>query len=498
MVVVSLVLAAAFTAMIPTQRASRVNSLVAQTQQNSRIAMEIMARDIKMAGFGMTGAVGACTAAGAPAPLVPNDNNAGGTDTGPDSVSFVVPRTNTALAPFWRLRTQAQGPFTTIELEQVGSVNAMVAETLAVNSTVSIGGAVSGTVAAIDGPNDELTLTSQVGAPKIFPVGTQIFMLECITYQVIAPGDANVALCGGSSPCLVRGFDADRNCNTNPTSCVAIVDGIEDIQLRYACDGCDAAVNGGVPDGIPDDTSGSGAFDIADFVSDNAWNAAPMTPDKIRLVRVSIVARQTAAAGLDGVHRLIGVPGNVGGGVFMNAGAHAQEFRDVVTWVDVVACDGSQSRVLRESIPWRYRSSGLDGVVVATQISLQPGDPEDMLGDVKKYLRWRKRGTPFDRPCCGSVFRNPTAGQLTERADEVGTPPTAGRLIDAAGLKGFQVGGAEVSPMHANYIVNTGDATARDVALVIETVRERVFDRFGIDLQLEVQLLHQDSRREDS
>ncbi len=295
MVVVSLVLAAAFTAMIGTQRASRVNSLVAQTQQNSRIAMEIMARDIKMAGFGMTGAVGACTAAGAPAPLVPNDNNAGGTDTGPDSVSFVVPRTNTALAPFWRLRTAAQGPFTTIELEQAGSVNAMVAETLAVNSTVSIGGAVSGTVAAIDGPNDELTLTSQVGAPKIFPVGTQIFMLECITYQVIAPGDANVALCGGSSPCLVRGFDADRNCNTNPTSCVAIVDGIEDIQLRYACDGCDAAVNGGVADGIPDDTSGNGAFDIADFVSDDAWNAIPMTPDKIRLVRISIVARQTVA-----------------------------------------------------------------------------------------------------------------------------------------------------------------------------------------------------------
>lgn len=237
---------------------------------------------------------------------------------------------------------------------------------------------------------------------------------------------------------------------------------------------------------------GQGLADVTrDEDDDSLWTVGAGLP-------TPLLAKQTAAAGLDGVHRLIGVPGTVGGGVFMNAGAHAQEFRDVVTSVDVVARDGSQSRIPGASIPWRYRSSGLDGVVVATQLSLRPGDPEDLLRDVKKYLRWRKSGTPFDRPCCGSVFRNPTAEQLTERADEVGTPLTAGRLIDAAGLKGFRVGGAEVSPMHANYIVNTGDATARDVASVIETVRERVFDRFGIDLQLEVQLLHQGSRREDS
>ena len=198
---------------------------------------------------------------------------------------------------------------------------------------------------------------------------------------------------------------------------------------------------------------GRGLADVSqDQDDDSLWTVGAGLP-------TPLLARQTAAAGLDGVHRLIGVPGTVGGGVFMNAGAHGQEFRDVVAWVDVVARDGSQSRISGESIPWRYRSSGLDGVVVATQISMQQGDPEDMLGDVKKYLRWRKRGTPFDRPCCGSVFRNPTAGQLTERAEEVGTPPTAGRLIDAVGLKGFRVGGAEVSPVHANYIVNTGDAT---------------------------------------
>lgn len=232
--------------------------------------------------------------------------------------------------------------------------------------------------------------------------------------------------------------------------------------------------------------------DVArDEDDDSLWTVGAGLP-------TPLLAKQTAVAGLEGVHRLIGVPGTVGGGVFMNAGAHAQEFRDVVTWVDVVAHDGTRSRIPGDSIPWRYRSSGLDGVVVATQISLQRGDPQDLLRDVKNYLRWRKRGTPFDRPCCGSVFRNPTAEQLTERVDEVGSPPTAGRLIDAAGLKGFRVGGAEVSPMHANYIVNTGDATARDVTSVIETVRTRVLDRFGIDLQLEVRLLHQGSRREDS
>ena len=203
-----------------------------------------------------------------------------------------------------------------------------------------------------------------------------------------------------------------------------------------------------------------------------------------------LLARRTAAAGLRGVNRLVGVPGTVGGGVFMNAGAHGQEFKDVVSWVDVVATDGTVSRTAGKDIAWRYRSSGLDSVVVAAQLSLAPAEPRILRRELTEHLRWRKRGTPFDQPCCGSVFRNPECGAVTSGAEEIPMPCTAGRLIDRAGLKGYRVGGAEVSSKHANYIVNTGGATAADVRAVIDHVRDVVCGRFGVELGLEVKIIH--------
>ncbi len=202
-----------------------------------------------------------------------------------------------------------------------------------------------------------------------------------------------------------------------------------------------------------------------------------------------LLARRTAAAGVRGVNRLVGVPGTVGGGVFMNAGAHGQEFKDVVSWVDVVASDGTVSRACGKDIAWRYRSSGLDSVVVAAQLSLAPAEPRILRRELREHLRWRKGGTPFDQPCCGSVFRNPECGAVTSGAEEIPVPSTAGRLIDRAGLKGYRVGRAEVSSKHANYIVNTGGATAADVRAVIDHVRDVVFGRFGVELGLEVKIV---------
>ncbi len=134
---------------------------------------------------------------------------------------------------------------------------------------------------------------------------------------------------------------------------------------------------------------------------DALWTVAAGLP-------TPLLAKRTAESGLAGVHSLIGVPGTVGGGVFMNAGAHGQEFKDVVTWVDVVAPDGIASRVSGGDMAWRYRSSGLDSVVVAAQLQLTPEDPKVLEREVRDHLRWRKAETPFDEPCCGSVFRNPT------------------------------------------------------------------------------------------
>lgn len=198
-----------------------------------------------------------------------------------------------------------------------------------------------------------------------------------------------------------------------------------------------------------------------------------------------LLARQSAAAGHGGAQRLIGVPGTVGGGIFMNAGAHGQDFSLITRSVDVIESDGKFRTIPSSQVSWRYRSSGLEGVVVVGgTFALEPGDPEQTRDELASYLKKRREGTPFDEPCCGSVFRNP-AGPVSGAAGQ----RTAGQLIEACGLKGFRVGGAEVSPKHANYIVNLGTATAADVQGVIGAVRERVHREFGVALELEVKLI---------
>jgi UDP-N-acetylmuramate dehydrogenase len=203
------------------------------------------------------------------------------------------------------------------------------------------------------------------------------------------------------------------------------------------------------------------------------------------------LARRTAAAGFAGMQRLIGVPGTVGGGVAMNAGAHGQEFSQVVRRVDVVNSAGELHTLRGSDVPWRYRGSGLEDVVItAVTLQLSRGDPAVLRRDVERHMRWRREGTPFDEPCCGSVFRNPATIDGGEGPQHASSR-SAGQLIDAAGLKGFRIGGAAVSPKHANYIVNLGGATAADVLGVIEAIQGRVLHDFGIELELEVKIIGQ-------
>jgi UDP-N-acetylmuramate dehydrogenase len=197
-----------------------------------------------------------------------------------------------------------------------------------------------------------------------------------------------------------------------------------------------------------------------------------------------LLARRTAEEGGVGAQRLVGVPGTVGGGVYMNAGAHGQDFATLVRSVEVVEDDGTVHSVAASEIPWRYRGSGLERrIVVSATVQLTPEDPAVALRDLTLHLRKRREGTPFNEPCCGSVFRNPASVPGHAK------PPTAGQLIDALGFKGFRIGGARVSPVHANYIVNDGGATARDVLAVIEAVQERALRELGVRLELEVQLI---------
>jgi len=199
-----------------------------------------------------------------------------------------------------------------------------------------------------------------------------------------------------------------------------------------------------------------------------------------------LAARRTAEAGQAGLHKFVGVPGSVGGGVYMNAGCHGGDWAEVVEQVAVVDADGDLRVLERSEIPFAYRRSGLEGrIVVEATVALRPEDPARLGEELSELFRWRQQGTPFNQPCCGSVFQNP-AGPSWKRQSG---PRTAGQLIEAAGLKGFRIGGAEISPMHANYFVNTGEATAADVTALIAHARGVVEDQFGVRLETEVKLI---------
>jgi UDP-N-acetylmuramate dehydrogenase len=199
-----------------------------------------------------------------------------------------------------------------------------------------------------------------------------------------------------------------------------------------------------------------------------------------------LAARRTAAAGFAGLHIFVGVPGSVGGGVYMNAGCHGGDWAEVVERVTVVDATGQDQVLGRAEVPFTYRRSGLDGrVVLETVVRLRAEVQAHLDEQIAEMFEWRQQGTPFNQPCCGSVFKNPS-GPSWKRE---GGPRTAGQLVEAAGLKGTQIGGAQVSPMHANYFVNSGSATAADVRALIERVQREVEAKFGVRLEPEVKLI---------
>jgi UDP-N-acetylmuramate dehydrogenase len=191
-----------------------------------------------------------------------------------------------------------------------------------------------------------------------------------------------------------------------------------------------------------------------------------------------LLARRTADAGFVGAERFIGIPGSVGGGVYMNAGCHGAEFAEIVTEVTVVDGAGKVRTLSRKQISYKYRSSNLgDVIVLEAKLGLGEENPAKLKEIQSRLLRWRKAKTPFDQACAGSTFRNPSGAK------------TAGMLIEEAGLKGHTVGRVQVSPMHANYFVNTGGATAADVLKLIEHVRKAVLKKCSVALELEVQVV---------
>lgn len=191
------------------------------------------------------------------------------------------------------------------------------------------------------------------------------------------------------------------------------------------------------------------------------------------------LAVRLADAGYTGFAWACSVPGTIGGAVRMNAGAHGGAMVDHLVEVELVRLGtGTREHWPVELLGLTYRSSQLpsDAVVVAATMHLEPGEASEERDRIDRIRTWRRTHQPLNQPNCGSVFTNPPGD-------------SAGRLIDAAGLKGLRVGGAEVSTLHANFVVTRPGATARDVATLIALVSATVADRFGVELHPEVQRL---------
>lgn len=205
------------------------------------------------------------------------------------------------------------------------------------------------------------------------------------------------------------------------------------------------------------------------------------------------LVRRAQEQGLSGVEFLAGVPGRVGGAVRMNAGTHDDEGKlhsmsDVIREIRVVDLQGREKTLRREEVPFRYRFSGLKEVVVLEAVlALTPGDPAAIAERVERLRDFKKRTQDWSSPSVGCIFKNPTSVPGTENGTRY--PLSAGRLIDEAGLKGRRVGGAQISSRHANFIMNTGNATAADVFALIDEARAAVRRAAGVELELEVQIM---------
>ena len=195
-------------------------------------------------------------------------------------------------------------------------------------------------------------------------------------------------------------------------------------------------------------------------------------------VTMSRAAVYAAKLGLSGLEFAHGIPGTVGGGIYMNAGAYGGEICQVCIAVEVMDLEGNSRRYSNQEMKFSYRHSVLEdegGIVVSADFALVPGDAEQIRGKMKELQGKRSASQPLDLPSAGSAFKRPVGGY-------------AAALIDQAGLKGYQVGGAAISTKHAGFAVNLGGATAEDVKTLLEQVSDKVFKNSGIRIEPEIRL----------
>lgn len=242
--------------------------------------------------------------------------------------------------------------------------------------------------------------------------------------------------------------------------------------------------------GVPCAVIGNGSNLL---VSDEGYRGVVLCTSGLRRVEVegnqvraqsgallSVIARAATDASLTGLEFAAGIPGSVGGAVFMNAGAYDGQMADRVTSVTYLDGDGAPHTLAANELAFGYRDSVFkaheDWTVVCVTIALTPGDSVAIHAKMDDFACRRRDKQPLELPSAGSTFKRPQGD-------------FAGRLIEAAGLKGFAVGGAQVSEKHAGFVVNRGGATCADILTIIHTVQERVRAQSGVSLECEVRVL---------
>jgi UDP-N-acetylmuramate dehydrogenase len=184
--------------------------------------------------------------------------------------------------------------------------------------------------------------------------------------------------------------------------------------------------------------------------------------------------------GLDGFAFASGIPGSVGGAVYMNAGAHGSDISKILSKARILFEDGTLEWLSNEELEFSYRTSILQnkrpGIVLEAEFELKKGKKDEIMAIMQKNKDYRRDTQPWNYPCAGSIFRNPL-------------PHYAGQLIEEAGLKGYSIGGAQISEMHGNFIVNAGEATAQNVLDLIQYVKDTILQKFGVVMETEVEIV---------
>ena len=195
--------------------------------------------------------------------------------------------------------------------------------------------------------------------------------------------------------------------------------------------------------------------------------------------KLAKLAQYLLKNGISGFEELSGIPGTIGGAVSMNAGAHGKEMKDIVQKIKCVDINGNEKEFLNEEAEFEYRKSIFKGnsyIVTEVELNLQKGNKNEIKEKMDEYAKYRKEKQPIEYPSAGSTFKR-------------GKDYITAKLIDEAGLKGYSIGGAVVSTKHSGFVINKGNATAKDVLELVKYIKDTIEDKFGKKIELEIEVV---------